>query len=290
MKISDLLAGAALTALVLGSAGEAAATTIPLGGYTGPIQIIFNNYETFTGTHTLAVSNSNYGILQVTSILDNASNIIYSAPVTPTATNPLIVGVFSGIHVGSLTGNTSQADLPGAFSFYYDTTTTFGTLAALGLTGYTTGGCSGVNTQCYNGITNKGFENLLNFSLVPGADSTDTGSFLEAVTTSTNPLVGDAEGYADITGGTDAAQFATGTQTTAAGTPADLFIKDSFCASGQPYCAKLPGPPGQQFTLGSNDPVVTSIRAPEPGSLALLGSALLGLAGVVRRRRTKADV
>lgn len=209
MKIRNLLGGVSIAALALTCAAPAMATPIPLlGGYTGPIQIVFNDFESFTGNGGLQVSNSNYGLLSVTSVLDGSNNVIYSAPVgTPNAANPLIVGLFSGIHVGSVTSTSAEANTTGHFSFYWDTAQQFGTIAAQGSGGYTTGGCSAVNTQCYNGITNMGYENLLNFDLVPGASSTDPTSYLHAVLDSFNPLVGTAQGYGNVTGGTAAFQI-----------------------------------------------------------------------------------
>lgn len=283
MKARNLLVGAAVAALVAGSSGTASAIPIDLGGYNGKIQIIFQNFENFTGNGALQVSNSNYGILQVTSILDASSKILYQAPLVPSAANPLIVGVFSGIHVGSVTATSAEADKAGAFSFYDVTNPAndFGTIANQGTAGYTAAGCA-VNQQCYHNITDQGYDNILNMSLVPGASSADPTSFLHSTVTSFSPIVGDASGYADITGGSDASQFKLGTQTTAAGTQADLFLKDSFCQNTDPNCTTV----NPSWSLGSHDPVVTSVQAPEPASLALFASQLLGL-GMFARWRQK---
>lgn len=285
----NLLGGASLAALCVIGTSAAMASPIDLGGYSGPIQIKFNDFESFTGTGGLAVSNSNYGILQITSILDKNGNQIYSAPTVSqvSATNPLILGVFSGIHVGSVNPilSSAEANTPGAFSFYDVTQagTGFGTIAAQGSAGYTGIGCS-VNSQCYNGITNMGYDNILNFSLVQGASSTDPLSFLHAEITTFSPLVGEASGFGDITGGSDAAQFIKGGQTTALGTPADLFIQDNFCASGTKNCSAIPS---TDWTLASNDPVTTAV-IPEPGTLTLFGAGLLALGVFGARRRKRA--
>ena len=142
----NLFGGASVAALLVVGTSAAMATPIDLNGYFGPIQIKFTDYEAFTGSGGLAVSNSNYGILQVTSILDKFGDTIYQAPLAGSATssNPYIVGVFSGIHIGSTTSSGAEADTAGTFSFYDVTNpaTTFGVIASQGSTGYTSIGCS----------------------------------------------------------------------------------------------------------------------------------------------------
>jgi hypothetical protein len=283
----NLFSGASVAALLAVGTSAAMATPIPLGGYSGPIQIKFTDYEAFTAG-SLSTSNSNYGILAVTSVLDGSGNTIYSGPATASSSNPIIMGVFSGIHVGSSGGASAEANTPGAFSFYDVTTAgaTFGAIASQGGTtatnGYSAAGCA-VNTQCYNLITNQGYDNILNFSLVQGASSADTSSYLHATITSSSPLTGEASGFADITGGSDAGQFNKGTKTTALGTLADLSIQDNFCANGSTFCSSF----AANWPLISNDPVRTSV-VPEPGTLTLVGAGLLALGTFAGWRRKRA--
>src|SRR5215469_1965222 len=78
-----LLAGAAIASVL--AVMPASATPINFGGYTGPITIKFQDYESFTNTAGPVVGSSNFGVFEITSIT-GGGNILYSAPVgTPTA-------------------------------------------------------------------------------------------------------------------------------------------------------------------------------------------------------------
>lgn len=264
------------------------AVPIPLEGYEGQFTLKFQNYESFTGTGTIAPGNINYGVFQVQSIIANqnyqsivAGQTIYSAPTMPSATDPLLVGVFNGITITSITGTppTEQSVATGGTFelFQSPNVVNFG----LGTTAYTTGGCTVVGGLCYDGITNGGNADVLNFDLVPGATALSPSSTLYTQGTFVYPVTGTANGFADITGGADAYQFAQGGYTTAAGTPADFALEDDFCTNGVgSQCTPTIG----DWTLRSQDPVM-GYAAPEPTSFALLASALVGF-GFLRRRRT----
>ncbi len=158
---------------------------------------------------------------------------------------------------------------------------------AQGTGGYLTGGCSAVNTLCYNTVTNQSGHTtpILTMDLIPGADTADpTATLVVTANGTTIPLTGTAVGWMDITGGSDAGQFTKRGFTTAIGTPADMSLEDSFCAN-MAGCAGVIAPVGNWEQLDS-DPVGANVL-PEPASLGLLGTALLGFGSWMRRRRRR---
>lgn len=109
------------------------------------------------------------------------------------------------------------------------------------------------------------------------ADNPATAGFDDSTTTLhstlnglTSPFSGNGTGYLEITGGAYASLFGTGTF----GANRDLYMNSDFSAPG------INGWP-----VKSNDPVVGTV-VPEPGTLLLLGSGILGL-GLVGRKRFK---
>jgi len=141
-----------------------------------------------------------------------------------------------------------------------------------------------VGGLCYNGITNTGGIDLVNFDLVPGTTSDPTNTLNATVSSTTLPISGHAEGFADITGGADAAEFGRGGFPTLFA-PADIHFLDNFCANGQSGCV---GPTTSNWENFSHDPLdAMSVLIPEPASFSLLGSALLGFGAWARRSRLR---
>jgi PEP-CTERM motif len=301
MRQASLAATVALGALIAGIAAApspAVAAEINMMGYVGPIAFIFNSYESFVDSSgnlatTLAVGDQNFGTFNVTSIIAQANygSIMAGQPIwQASASNGILAGVFNDIKVSRLTtispfeaGNTG-----GHFQLYNLPLASFPNFSQ-GTNGYLTGGCTNFNTLCYNTITNVALHTtpVLTMDLIPGADTTvPTETLLATTNTTTIPLTGSAAGWMDITGGSDAFQFGRAGFTTAIGTPADMSLFDDFCPNVK-GCGGQLNPTGNWQQVNFDPVGATAI--PEPVSLALLGTGLVGMGFAGRRRRNREE-
>lgn len=91
-------------------------------------------------------------------------------------------------------------------------------------------------------------------------------------------LTGSGSGFLEVTGGSAAGHFDTNTRTTYAGLSADA----SFSVTLTPI---TPNDPGLFNWLAGSSSDVKGYAIPEPGSMALAGLSLMGLAALRRRKQ-----
>jgi len=272
-------------ALVLGlAAGLVAiqASALPTfqlaGGYQGPVKIKFSNFESFTET-VIVPGAQNFGVVDVTQILDPSNNVLWNKG----QDGGFISGVFDGLTVASVSGVAPNINVHGSGGLIDLYLNPSPINAAQGISGYAAagGGCA-ANQLCYNTVSNvAGGGVFLNLALVSGITTDPTQTIDATFTADTLPFAGTANAYYDVTGGAFASTFHTLAQPSNFGNR-DFFAQNTFCTNGQASCN---GTGVGDWQLVSDDPIRGSV--PEPGTLALLAAALLGLGFVgANRRRT----
>lgn len=283
--------GAVVAAGLMASATSASAN-VNLGGYTGPVTIKYSNFESLlnpAGTATTTnfqVGDTTFGILTVTSISSNTG----SPQVLWTAGAPgdgFLFGVYVGPKIASITPG------GGGFQFTSTTTTNINIFssntntfnASQGTGGYIFGGCS-LGALCYNGISNVGDPLALSIASAPGISNIAGVLTTGSVNALSSPISGQASFDADATGGTAFSQFHTlGVPNTNGDPKTDFFLSSTFCGNGSSGSCQGGITVGNWLLL-SQDPVNGNV-VPEPGSLVMIGTALLGFGFMGWRRRAQ---
>lgn len=249
----------------------AASNALALPGLPAEFKIKFENFEYFNPAIALGQTadgvEDNWGIFRVTTIMDTAPAT--SVDVWTSATsNYEITGMFYGLDVAAVAAagfaGFDVGFVGGALDLYIQDKTALGYTAfdkTLGL-----GGRTGLNS--YTGVTDGTM--LAHSVFVPGIVPTIPAlTNLSSVTALTSPLSGNGTGYLNVIPGTgdwsDVIVPGPGNK--------DLFLSFNFTTNN------VPG----DWSVVSDDPV-TGSAVPEPGTMVLLGSGLLGLAGLARRR------
>ena len=296
-----------LASTFLGSAvamGTALAPTAPasaaidLGGFTGPVTIHFQNFESLyssagvllPATTVPAAGDQLIGILSVTTITSTiGSKTLWAAGI---GSDGFLLGTFVGPTINSFNTTTGAFNVTAPWTVdLYSSANQYNN--AQGTAGFSAGGCGGPLTGCYNSINDAasllaGNALQLAVTATPGVDAVNPTTIVADGTFSLTSLSGSNFYDANVTGGAAAAQFNTnGVPTFIPGVTADFNVNSDFCQQGSsPSCN------GNQvigdWRFVSNDPVVGNVvNVPEPGSLGMLGTAILAFGFVGWRSRKR---
>lgn len=278
MNLRNLLfCTAAVVTLLMAGSLPADAGTLPIGSYSGPVQLNFDNFEDFLTPGGAVdplgpqVGDQNVGLFAVTSI--TVPGLAGQTLWTSGQGGIVLAGVFDGVTVQTVSGPVTSeqtTNTGGVFKLYSVASSQF--LGDLGIAGYAAagGGCT-LGGLCYHGITDQSSSSLaLTMTLTPGIDGPGV-----TLTASLNATLDPPTGTAAFDG-----LISDNTQL-----GSQVFGKDSFCPNNAVNCA---GHDDSTFQLASQDPIIGT-AIPEPASMAVLGTGLLALGAWRSRRKMKAD-
>ena len=118
------------------------------------------------------------------------------------------------------------------------------------------------------------------------AEDETTATLVQRATSATLPASGEGFFFLDVVGGTDAAHWDTNGQDFGHDMSGNFTLRPNYGPGRNPNCTLEQVTAGICFAGLINDPIITS-KVPEPGSLALFGLGLAGIAGLRRRRHRK---
>lgn len=261
------------------TAASAHAFTIQSGDYKMTIDG-YANFSTYSADCTGAAcdgaaqtaaakgaigSEDAWGIFSISSITNTVTNSQYFTR----GTDGYIIGALTGVTDFSVDKIGSSKQLAyatgGSFNFYTAATNYNPSVSSLN------------QASVIASVTNLPL--WLSLDLVVGVDN-ETDGLLASFTSyfsNTSTMSGSADGFLAVTGGSAAGAFNTNTLTTYSGNSADATF---HMAVSRP----TPGNAGYNNWQATTTSDISGYSVPEPGSMALAGLSLIGLAALRRRR------